>query len=249
MQLVYWLSIFSFALANRGIPLYFVSFEKVGDSRIEPKPLSVDQVDEQITSWLDGCHSDGFILIRDSAPFDSSKFETINHISKQSLTRGSFLSDYMLNLKELAEDIQRHCSAQWLHADYEALVPVPAVQDSNPRVIYLEFDHNDDVDKEKIIRSAVQAIPSPYVTVVYTSTYAMDSPILPHVELNPKRLKWQGFRKNKMHAVVAPLYTRPQSDVPVPEPPSVDIPDHVLLTVVTASSVFVVFLLFKNVLM
>lgn len=249
MQLLYWVSILSVALANRGIPLYFASFENVGDSRIEQAPLSLDQVDDQITDWLGDCHSDGYVLIRDSAPFDPHKFETISHISKQSMTRGSFLTDYMLNLKELAEDIQRHCSAQWLHADFEAKIPVPAVQDTNPRVIYLEFDHNEQVDKEKIIRSAIQAIPSPYVTVIYTSTYAVDSPILSYVELDPKRLKWQGFRKNKMHPIVAPLYTRTQSEAPAPEPPAIDIPDHVLLTVVTASSVFVAFLLFKNALM
>lgn len=244
-----WLSILTAVLADRGIPLYFASFEDVGISKIEPQVQSLDVVDQQITDWLEGCHADGYILIRDSGPFDATSLVSLTQISENSMTRGSFLTNYMLNLGELAEDLQRHCRAQRLEADFDSRVPVPPVHDKNPRVIYIEFDHNQKVDKEKIIKSALQAIPSPYVTVVYTSTYSLDYPILSYVELNPQRQKWTGYRKTPLHPIVAPLYSKPRNSWDPLKEPKFDIPDHFLLTVVSASTVFVVLMLFKNALM
>lgn len=211
MNLISVLSFASLAWA-RGYPLFFSSFEQVGPERyLSPNVESIDTVDELLTEWLTDCKSDTFIIIKDPTPFDAADLHLMKKKAEQCATVSSFVTDYPLNLFELADDLRVHCKAQLQKIDIRSKFPVEPVLDGSRKIWYIEFDRVDDVDKSQLLQTVLQKLTSPYYTLIYSSSFQVEQPIFGQVELDPKRRHWtQHYGEHNKEApykkpIVAPL--------------------------------------------
>lgn len=231
---------------SRGYPLFFGSFEDVGAKRIETQVLSLEEADKALEDWLRGCKADAFVLIRDPSPFDISELNYLKRLAENSLTIGSLLTDNVLDTFDLAKDLEDYCDAELLVANFDEERPVKHWIDTRPRVVYADLENIGDFSKDSAIRSILGAAPTPYVTVVYTSTYQQQRPILRSVKLDQRRLKWKKqHNPENVVPIIAPLIDRKNKGHDAPEP-TMHLPDNFFFTLLFGSLVATVFLVYRD---
>lgn len=235
--------------AEAAYPLYFASFEDVGNNVELSEMVSRQQADDQLTEWLDPCAADAFIFVRDSMPYNSVDLRQIRRLAEKSLTRGTFLTDYTLNLWDLADDVAHHCKAEFVVASTLNEEPIESYQDMKRRVVYLDFDSSHSLDRDRALTEILRVIPSPYITIVYTTSFASDKLILPDIRSDSRRSRWPRRRdraNSYVQPVIAPKAARLGKVHELDSEAEIDIPERVVLTIFMASSIMVLLLLLKN---
>lgn len=239
-------SVLAFDEPARGYPLFFGSFEDVGERRVEPEILPLAEADADLENWLRGCKADAFLVLKDSSPFDISELHPLKRLAERSLTLGSFITDTPLDSYDLAKDLEDYCDAEFLVANFEEERPVAHWADVRPRVIYAELDLPSHISKEDALKGVLQAIPSPYVTVIYTSLIPQQRPVFRSVKLDQRRLKWRKRDPENVVPIIAPLIDHKDKGYAAPDP-TIHLPDNFFLTLFFGSLIGTIFLLYRDI--
>lgn len=234
----------------KGFPLYFGSFEDVGESEVASGAITAQEADDKITRWTKNCPSDVYILINDHNPFELSGLKRVKRAAENSLTRGSLLTYEAVDLHELALDLESYCEAKFLEMDAskDALDQFERYADTQTRVLYIDIPEDlSNTGKDLFLQHVFGGLPSPYVTVIYTSHVLQSQPVLRSVVPTKKRLGFKDMRnsKDKIRPIIAPLFDKGNVGHTAPEP-TIELPDNFFLTLAVGSVLFALFLAYRD---
>lgn len=230
-----------------GYPLYFASFENVGEGIVENNITPLPTADDLITEWTRNCPTDAYILIRDHNRYDPFLFKRLQRQAEHSLTRGSLLTDDVVDLEELALDLTAYCEAELVRYDTYSDPNITTYTDTKARVFLVDIVENLEPSlRNLVLDEIIKRIPSPFATIIYASTVQHSKPILRSVKVSPQRVAWTNMRmshdKSKIAPVIAPLFDVKGSV----EEPLLELPDNFFLTLLLGSVVLVVFLVYRD---
>lgn len=250
LLLTLWSLLFSVVAANenkKGYPIYYGSFEDVGESRTTTDVLPRQVVDKQLTEWTKGCPADAFVLVRDSNPFELNGMKRFQRAAENSLTRGTFLTEHPINLHEFGLDLEEYCEGEFVEVDVKNIDKLEMHIDTKTRIYYVHFEAGTSPEtKNETLSEILGHLPSPFVSIAYTSTFTNAKPILRSVQVNPKRLerKQLKHKRDKIAPIIAPLFGKgPRKPI---EDPVVELPDDFFLTLMVGSIVAVLFLIYRD---
>lgn len=235
---------------ERGFPLYFGSFEDVGESEVASSVISAKEADNKITQWTKGCPADVYIIINDNNPFDLTGLKWVKRTAENSLTRGSLLTRETVDLHELALDLESYCEAKLLDVDAskDALTQFEHYSDTQTRVFYIDIPEDlSHKQKDGFLHHVFGGLPSPYVSVIYTSHVLQSHPVLRSVVPSKKRLGFKDMRndKEKIRPIIAPLFDKGNVGHTAPEP-AIELPDNFFITLAVGSILFALFLAYRD---
>lgn len=239
--------------SDRGYPLFYGSFKNVGDSATEFDVLPLKLVDDKITQWTTDCPADAFVLIRDATPFQLTGLKKMQRLAEYSLTRGSVLTDSMVDLRELALDLEEYCDGNL----YDVLpdtdpASLPRPVNTVTRIYYVEFDKDASAEiKEYTLTEVLGRLSTPFVTVLYTSSFPQTNPILRSVQTNPQRYEWEKHhlehKRDHITPIIAPLFSKHQRLTGHAAPEAgFDLPENFFKTLFLGSLLAVGFMAYRD---
>lgn len=232
---------------QQGFPVYFSSFEELGEHVIQTGLTEVEVADRRITDWTRGCPADAFVLINDHNRFDPINFKRLQRHAEHSLTRGSMLTDEPVNLHELALDLESYCSAELVVLHTDEVPNITAYVDTRPRVFYIDLVPQLDAShRNAVLDEVLRIIPSPFSTVIYVSQKKQSKPILRSVRTSPQRSSWTKrhlrHNKEKIVPVIAPIFNHRRSE----DLPIFELPDNFFTSLLIGSLGFVLVMAWRD---
>lgn len=250
LLLVIWSLLLSVEAANekkKGFPIFYGSFEYVGENRAGSDVLPRHVVDRQLIEWTRGCPADAFVFIRDSNPFELNGMKPFQRAAENSLTRGTFLTEHPVNLREFGLDLEEYCEAEFIDVDVRNIDKLERYVDTRTRVFYVHFEAGTSPEtKNETLSEILGRLPSPFVSIAYTSTFTNPKPIWRSVQVNPKRLerKQLKHKPDRISPIIAPLFGK--DPLKPTEDPIVDLPDNFFLTLMVGSVAAVLLLVYRD---